>query len=64
MIHAEETLKIRRQINRILAHHSGQPEDVIGKDTDRDNFMSPERALEYGLIDKILTERGTTDIKK
>ena len=59
MIHAEETLKIRTRINKVLAHHTGQPEDVIAKDTDRDNFMSPERALEYGLIDKILTERGT-----
>ncbi len=57
MIHAEETLKIRTRINKILAHHTGQPEEVIAKDTDRDNFMSPERALEYHLIDKILTER-------
>ncbi|HSW69569.1 MAG TPA: ATP-dependent Clp endopeptidase proteolytic subunit ClpP [Gammaproteobacteria bacterium] len=57
MIHAEETLKIRTRINKILAHHTGQPEDVIAKDTDRDNFMSPERALEYHLIDKISTER-------
>ncbi len=59
MIHAEETLKIRTRINKILAHHTGQAEEVIGKDTDRDNFMSPERALEYRLIDKILTERST-----
>lgn len=62
MIHAEETLKIRTRINKILAHHTGQPEEVIAKDTDRDNFMSPERALEYRLIDKILTERDS--IKK
>lgn len=58
-IHAEETLKIRTKLNRILSHHTGQPEEVIAKDTDRDNFMSPERALEYRLIDKILTERPT-----
>ncbi len=58
MIHAEETLKIRSRLNKILAHHTGQPEDVIAKDTDRDNFMSPERALEYRLIDKILHERA------
>jgi len=57
MIHAEETLKIRTRLNKILAHHTGQQEEVIAKDTDRDNFMSPERALEYRLIDKILTER-------
>jgi len=60
MIHAEETLKIRNRLNKILAHHTGQSEEIIGKDTDRDNFMSPERALEYRLIDKILTERSTT----
>ncbi len=56
-IHAEETLKVRARINKILAYHTKQPEEVIAKDTDRDNFMSPERALEYRLIDKILTQR-------
>lgn len=56
-IHAEETLKIRARLNQILAHHTGQPEDIIAKDTDRDNFMSAERALEYGIIDKILGHR-------
>jgi ATP-dependent Clp protease protease subunit len=56
-IHAEETLKIRKRLNDILAKHTGQPEPTIAKDTDRDNFMSPERALEYGLIDKILDHR-------
>ncbi len=56
-IHAEETLKIRARLNQILAKHTGQPEDVIAKDTDRDNFMSAERALEYGIIDKILGHR-------
>ncbi|MDX1902393.1 MAG: ATP-dependent Clp endopeptidase proteolytic subunit ClpP [Gammaproteobacteria bacterium] len=61
-IHAEETLKIRNRLNRILAHHTGQPEEVISKDTDRDNFMSPERALEYHLIDKILTHRAAAAV--
>jgi ATP-dependent Clp protease, protease subunit len=56
-IHAEETLKIRARLNQILAKHTGQPEDIIAKDTDRDNFMSAERALEYGIIDKILGHR-------
>ncbi len=56
-IHAEETLKIRARLNQILAHHTGQPEDVIAKDTDRDNFMGAERACEYGLVDKILDYR-------
>lgn len=57
-IHAEETLKIRARLNQILAKHTGQPEDVIAKDTDRDNFMSAERAHKYGLVDKILDFRG------
>jgi ATP-dependent Clp protease protease subunit len=56
-IHAEETLKIRTRLNKLLALHTGQPEEVIAKDTDRDNFMSAERALEYGLVDKILGHR-------
>ena len=56
-IHAEETLKIRTRLNRILSKHTGQPEETIAKDTDRDNFMSAERALEYHLIDKIVEHR-------
>jgi ATP-dependent Clp protease, protease subunit len=56
-IHAEETLKIRTRLNEILARHTGQPVDVISKDTDRDHFMSAERALEYGIVDKILDYR-------
>lgn len=56
-IHAEETLKIRTRLNEILAHHTGQPVEVISKDTDRDNFMNAEKALKYGLIDKILDSR-------
>lgn len=56
-IHAEETLKIRTQLNKILAHHTGQTEEVIGKDTDRDKFMGPEQSVKYGLVDKILQHR-------
>lgn len=56
-IHAEETLKIRARLNHILSHHTGQPEEIIAKDTDRDNFMSAEKAQKYGLIDKILDYR-------
>src|SRR5437762_11333273 len=56
-IHAEETLKIRARLNEILAKHTGQPVDVIAKDTDRDNFMNADKALKYGLIDKILDYR-------
>lgn len=63
-IHAEETLKIRSRLNRLLSHHTGQPEEVIAKDTDRDNFMSAERALEYGIVDKILQHRKANAVKE
>ena len=56
-IHAEETLKIRAQLNRLLSKHTGQPEDIIARDTDRDKFLGPEQALAYGLIDKIIDKR-------
>jgi len=57
-IHAEETLKIRTRLNEILAKHTGQSVDIISKDTDRDHFMSAERAHKYGIIDKILDYRA------
>jgi ATP-dependent Clp protease protease subunit len=53
-IHAEHLLEVRDQINRILAHHTGQPIERIEKDTDRDFFMTPEEALAFGLIDEIV----------
>jgi ATP-dependent Clp protease protease subunit len=57
-IHAEETLKIRTRLNQLLAYHTGQSEDVIAKDTDRDNFMTADKALSYGIVDEILGQRG------
>lgn len=54
-IHAREILRMRQELNGILAQHSGQSLDVISKDTDRDNFMSAKEAMEYGLIDEVLT---------
>ncbi|MGM8212589.1 ATP-dependent Clp endopeptidase proteolytic subunit ClpP [Virgibacillus sp. W0430] len=56
-IHAKRIIKMREKINEILADRTGQPIDVIEADTDRDNFMSAERAVEYGLIDKILARK-------
>ena len=56
-IHAREILKIRDQLNRILANHSGQPIEKIGEDTERDNFMSSGEAADYGLIDEVLNTR-------
>jgi ATP-dependent Clp protease protease subunit len=56
-IHAREILKIREQLNGILAHHSGQPIERIQADTERDNFMSGTEAAEYGLIDQVVESR-------
>lgn len=56
-IHAKETLRIADMLNGIFAKHTGQAIEQIRRDTDRDNFMSPEAALEYGLIDRIIDSR-------
>jgi ATP-dependent Clp protease protease subunit len=56
-IHAREILAIRDRLNKILAHHTGQPLEKIQQDTDRDNFLSSQQAVDYGLIDKVLTSR-------
>ncbi len=56
-IHAKEVLKMKALVNSILSKHTGKTEKQIGKDTDRDNFMDAQSALEYGLIDQILQER-------
>ena len=57
-IHAREILKTRQQLNELLAHHTGQSVDTIAQDTDRDNFMDPQQALDYGLVDKVFENRG------
>ena len=54
-IAAKRILHLREKLNQILSERTGQPIDVISKDTDRDNFMTAERALEYGLIDQVIT---------
>jgi ATP-dependent Clp protease protease subunit len=56
-IHAREILNARDRLNRILAHHTGQPLERIAQDTDRDYFMGAVDAQSYGVIDKVLTER-------
>ncbi len=56
-IHAKEILLLRDRLNQILAKHTGQPLEKIAQDTERDNFMSGEESVEYGLIDKVLNER-------
>jgi len=57
-IHAREILLVRERLNTILAKHTGQPLEQIGKDTDRDNFMGAEQARDYGLVDKVLSQRA------
>ena len=57
-IHAREILKIRTQLNEIFAFHTGQSVKKISEDTERDNFMDPQQALKYGLIDSILDQRN------
>ncbi len=56
-IHAEWILKTREKLNRILSENTGQPLNIIAKDTDRDNFMSADEAMKYGLIDKVINKR-------
>ena len=57
-IHAQEILGIKNKLNSILAEHTGQPLEVIERDTDRDNFMSAAQAAEYGLVDSVFEQRG------
>ena len=60
-IQAKEILRIKKEINNILVHHTGQTYESIEKDTDRDNFMDTEQAKKYGLIDSIITKKNVKD---
>lgn len=57
-IHADHIIRTREKLNMILSENTGKPIEVIERDTERDNFLSAEQALEYGLIDHIYTNRG------
>ena len=57
-IHAKEILSLRSKLNNMLAEHTGQDVERIERDTDRDNFMSADEAVTYGLIDKVIGKRG------
>lgn len=57
-IHAKEILFLREKLNQIMSTHTGQPLDSIARDTDRDNFMSAEQAVSYGLVDKVISSRA------
>ncbi|TMO42922.1 MULTISPECIES: ATP-dependent Clp endopeptidase proteolytic subunit ClpP [unclassified Pseudoalteromonas] len=58
-IHAREILSIKDKLNRLMAEHTGQPLEVVSRDTDRDNFMSASEAVEYGLVDSVFSSRET-----
>jgi len=62
-IHAKEILAVRARLNRLLAGHTGKKESIIDSDTERDNFMSAEESVEYGIIDKVLSARADPDEK-
>lgn len=57
LIHADHIADTRKRLNRILSERTGQPYETIARDTERDNFMTAEEALKYGMIDKIISER-------
>ena len=56
-IHAREILRVREELNQILSHHSGRPTEQIARDTERDNFLTSQQAVEYGLIDQVIERR-------
>jgi ATP-dependent Clp protease, protease subunit len=60
MIHANEILKIKQRLNQIYSRHTGQPVEKVDKDLDRDFFMDPVEALEYGLIDKVIEKKAAS----
>lgn len=57
MIHADHIIQTKKKLNTILSERTGQPYEVIARDTERDNFMTAEQALAYGIIDKVIHER-------
>jgi ATP-dependent Clp protease protease subunit len=61
-IHAREILDARERLNRILSTHTGQSMDRIKADTDRDNFMTGDQAIAYGLVDAVLDKRGASGL--
>ena len=66
-IHAKEILSIKEKMNRLMAAHTGQDYDKVARDTDRDNFLSAQESVDYGLVDQVLANRpdaSNSDVKK
>ena len=61
LIHAEEITKIKARLNQMYSEHTGKPIEVINDAMERDKFMSPEEALDFGLVDKIITHRSDVE---
>ena len=61
-IHAKEVLYLKKKLNEMMAEHTGQPIEVIERDTDRDNFMSAEDAVKYGMVDRVLKRRTESSV--
>ena len=61
-IHAKEVLYLKRKLNEMMAQHTGQPLELIERDTDRDNFMGAEDAVKYGLVDRVLKNRSESAV--
>ncbi len=61
-IHAREILLLKQRLNEIMSKHTGQDVTTVGKDTDRDNFLSAEQAVQYGLVDRVLSARADTQV--
>jgi ATP-dependent Clp protease protease subunit len=57
-IHAKEILKVKARMNELMAKHSGKSLEEIERDTERDRFLSADEAVEYGLVDSVMTHRG------
>ena len=56
-IHADHIIRTKERLNNILAANTGKPVEIIAQDTDRDNFLSAQQALEYGLVDQVVEKR-------
>ena len=63
-IHAHEVLSMRQRMAEIIAQHSGRPLEAVMKDIDRDHFMSPEEAVEYGIVDEIVSPRALSGARE